>query len=420
MARIKILKDVTSITDDTLVHLYPVTVFDGVYNSDGETLTQVIERLTSDANSGWYGFTITKGQESTSPTPAGDPLLLATKAITALNRPCILNANGTVNYYLDKSDLTKREDGTNSNRTGTDGDVVTEIPTYFWKEDILVDQTTYKFSLKALDGFMRVPKHYISHYEGSLYGGTLKSISNGTPLVNKTRDEFRALANNRNIGLSMSDGGWCIEPHYIYEADYFLKITETLNLNFQETFGSGMVGFTKSYWEDNADYAPLIYTSVGNTGGVRDGHISFNQSISSHVGLIFDSSCAINWWIEHIYGNLDMFRDGINVYQESDGMINAYIATRVPEFADNTKFNNEVYAQLYTDTDYISKFADGSMLPSNTMTSGSSSQHCGDAISYEPPIEFTTITIDTADSLNPADDVVSNGDFDSATNWILT
>ena len=48
-------------------------------------------------------------------------------------RPCVLrNPQGTVNYYLDYNDFTKKSDGTTANLTGADGDVMIEFGQELW------------------------------------------------------------------------------------------------------------------------------------------------------------------------------------------------------------------------------------------------------------------------------------------------
>lgn len=47
-------------------------------------------------------------------------------------KPCLFK-DGKVNYYLNKNDYTRKEDGTTSVLTGTDGDVMIEFPKFYMK-----------------------------------------------------------------------------------------------------------------------------------------------------------------------------------------------------------------------------------------------------------------------------------------------
>ena len=47
---------------------------------------------------------------------------------------CLLKADGTVNYYLNATDWTKKEDNTTSVLTGADGNVMVEIPKFYVSE----------------------------------------------------------------------------------------------------------------------------------------------------------------------------------------------------------------------------------------------------------------------------------------------
>jgi hypothetical protein len=57
-------------------------------------------------------------------------------------RRCVLNANGSVNYYLDAQNSTLKADGSPANLSGADGNVMVEIPR-FWYRYLRLDNVIY-------------------------------------------------------------------------------------------------------------------------------------------------------------------------------------------------------------------------------------------------------------------------------------
>jgi len=144
----------------------------------------------------WYGIEIDESNSSPDVTRiqgADATGYHATLPVHALLKACLLNDDGTVNYYLDPTDWTKKEDGvTASNLDGTDGQVMIEIPTYYRKVDnpsAKVHQI--KICEGAATGFTKVPKFYYSAYPGAVQRSTNKLAS----VVNMTAD-YRGGNNN--------------------------------------------------------------------------------------------------------------------------------------------------------------------------------------------------------------------------------
>lgn len=110
--------------------------------------------------------------------------------IQALMRRCILNDSGEVVYYLDPTDSTKKADGvTASDLTGGDGQVMVEIPKFYYRYSYAGTTHTWDISLYPLDGFtvhyafikngVEVDYRYISAYEGVLYDTSELKYVNG-------------------------------------------------------------------------------------------------------------------------------------------------------------------------------------------------------------------------------------------------
>jgi hypothetical protein len=72
-------------------------------------------------------------------------------------RGCVLNADGSVNYYLDPDDWTKKADGTPSVLTGADGNVMIEVPRFYFRVVRIGTEVTWQISPVPLPGFVVHP-----------------------------------------------------------------------------------------------------------------------------------------------------------------------------------------------------------------------------------------------------------------------
>jgi hypothetical protein len=112
-------------------------------------------------------------------TPAAKPQVTPTAEMLASvhgrMKGCLLLDNGAVNYYLNPTDWTQKEDGSASDLTGADGMVMVEIPRFYvrnsssgnlWKPEIsatpLAGYVVHPAFIK--DG-IEVPFRYISAYD---------------------------------------------------------------------------------------------------------------------------------------------------------------------------------------------------------------------------------------------------------------
>ena len=123
---------------------------------------------------------IYKRTGSTAGWPCGVTLGDASLPVQAKMRGCVVADNGTVNYYLCATDWTKKEDGiTASKLDGTDGQVMVEIPKFWYRYGYSGTTHTWEVSPVPLTGFKvheafmsdDVEKDYlyVGAYEASLY-----------------------------------------------------------------------------------------------------------------------------------------------------------------------------------------------------------------------------------------------------------
>jgi hypothetical protein len=92
---------------------------------------------------------------------------------------CVLNADGSVNYYLNPTDWSLKELGGASVLTGADGNVMVEIPKFYYRVTSAGTQTTWAVATQALTGFTVHPAFIkdgveVSHRYYGAYDACLK------------------------------------------------------------------------------------------------------------------------------------------------------------------------------------------------------------------------------------------------------
>ena len=124
-------------------------------------------------------------------------------AIQSMMRRCVLNSDGSINYYLDKNNSNLKEDGTLAKLDGTDGNVMVQLP----KTYVRYEYTTqggagtdtvhrWEISLEPETGFEAHwafnrggairDKRYYPAYLGYVTGGKMISRSGVYPTTNQT------------------------------------------------------------------------------------------------------------------------------------------------------------------------------------------------------------------------------------------
>ena len=320
-----------------------------VYNQDGDS----------------YGRT---GRLSAMPIgkSLGDDLL----PIHAQMRRCVLSDAGVVQYYLDPTDSTLKADGiTASDLTGGDGQVMVEIPAFYFRYTVryygISAVHRWEVSGVPLDGFtlhpafikagVEVPYRYYGAYEGSMYddsesamcavasiassiyvaGDKLCSVSGQYPKTNETRAEFRAMAEARGAG-------WHLEDFYLRSAVQLLYLIEYADFDSEAMIGNGRVSLTNGDWVASEIHDGTNYGYIGKCG-LSNGDGNASAADSTATDLTAGESPAYmsyrgieNWW-----GNIWKFVDGINI-RNFDPLAGtayasyAYATNDYEDFADDT------------------------------------------------------------------------------------
>lgn len=250
-------------------------------------------------------------------------------AIQTQMRRCVLNADGTVKYYLDPNDSTKKADGTPAIIDGSDGNVMVEIPKFWSKYEHVSGVHKWSISLEFESGYEVDPAfirggvekdyRYYPAYEGFNLSGKLISGSGRTPTVSQTRAQFRALAAANGAGWSQIDWNLLVAVQLLY-------LTEYADFDSQAMIGRGN--------DTGSDYT--MTTGGSNSIGNASSPSTNNDMWMSYRG------------IENWYASMYKFIDGVNV-QERKYFINSNPAT----FAD------DVFTGDYVDSGITSVATNG-------------------------------------------------------------
>jgi len=280
--------------------------------------------------------------------PTGCSLEDALIPIQARMRRCVINDAGVVQYYLSSSDSTKKADGiTASVLDGTDGQVMVQIPAFYYKYGYTGTTHTWEISLYPQSGFSLHPAftkngevvayRYIGAYEGIGYdasaaayidcgtgaadnwsGGAidtandkLGSVSGFAPMMDETRAEFRLISANRGTG-------WRQQDYDLSSAIQLLYLIEYADWNSQSMIGMGRTELTGGTWVKDS-YIGVTGKSNSKGNGTFSVGGNTNDAYMTYRG------------IENFFGNIWKWVDGINVNANVP-----YVSNTDTDFADDT------------------------------------------------------------------------------------
>ena len=254
-----------------------------------------------------------------------------------------------------------------SDLTGTDGQVVVEVPAFSVRYGFLNGVHTREVRLGCSDsliaqGFQPHPAFiktdgsykdafYIGAYHTYDDAGTGSSVSGQTNTRSQTRATFRTEAEARGTG-------WHVLSYLELAAIQTLLVCEFQDYNSQKVIGNG------------SDAGTTYGVTTGQSDG--DGNHSVNSTDNASVA---DDYMAYRG-IENLYGRAWQFVDGINVYERV-----IYLSNDQTAFADDTAVGYEFYAQVPTGSASYQKELHplpDVFLPS-VVTGASSSTYLGDA-----------------------------------------
>lgn len=221
-------------------------------------------------------------------------------------KPCMLKYDGTVDYYLDNTDYTKKVDGTDSDISDTtyEGNAMIEFPKVYIKYEIISeDKMNIYVSNTKLDSSYHCYAHidsngneidhlYMSIYDGKLIDDKLRSIA-GQLASYGTFNDFVTYGSNNNLE---SSNIWSIGTYAENQMLIVLMMLITKCANHKVLFGRLLCGSVGNwlptykggtiknkdlFWFSNGDYHANMLFGMENISGVCDKHI---------LGLIKDAS----------------------------------------------------------------------------------------------------------------------------------
>ena len=375
-------------------------------NGEYDRLEYLIGR---DNQEPYYGLSWDQSTDTYIRTGLLSGLLLASSPgdsklpIHSLMRRCVANDDGSINYFLDPNDYTKKEDGTASNLTGADGQVVVYIPKFYTGYmfgDLSANNHHWKISTSQLDGFavhpafmvngVEVPYRLYGAYEGYKDGSNkLCSISGVLPTVSQTRATFRTYATNRGAG-------WGLEDAYLTAAVQLLYLIEYADFDTQSCIGNGITGYAT--WPNG----PQALTGNSNTIGNATGNVSASvpkwaastaKSLGAEIiplttqngytyryttagtsgstepvfpttlgATVTDGTAVLTCvrtlqymsyrGIENWYGHIWKFADGINVNNVTGTGSQLYLCNTKANFANDTSTNYSLFGLLAQSSGY--------------------------------------------------------------------
>lgn len=252
--------------------------------------------------------------------------------VQSLMRRCVLRDNGEVAYYLDANDSTKKEGGAPANLDGTDGQVMVEMPSFYYKFEEDGNKRRALISIEKTPGFSKFEKCYVSAYEatvqhssrklssvatsnsdyrggdGRFIGGNNPGLKPGYPIANVPATSFLEFARKRGERWNF----------YLYEAHkmlFWLFAIEYATFEAKKDFVAGVDssgykrgGIGQSVCNSSVG-GVIIPCGVTNVLGNSTGVVSYTNSLPSGGSEVL--SVPSYRGVELPFGHLYMVVNGV-------------------------------------------------------------------------------------------------------------
>lgn len=360
----------------------------------------------------YYGIEYNTDVASPTCTRIGRPDLHVSLPIQSRMRGCLVNDDGTVNYYLNPNDWTKRDTGSASNLTGSHGQVMIEVPDSYWRYEYEGTKRRVLLSEHPLPGFYHVPKFYISAFEASVnrVNNKLSSVVNltadyrggnnnaaydsgsnsllGKPATSISLINFRAYAQNRGSKFSAM-----VYDDYKYVAWLFhieyATLDSQLSFTAQPTsegfkqggLGSGVTNLVNATWTAFNDRNPFIPCGYTDSLGNKSGEVAFTMPEEYSASNLVTYANRYRG-IENPFGHIYKFADGININIQADdagGESQMFVCSDPALFTHLNNDNYELRGVLPRANGYIKEMLfgeKGDYMPSVAAGASSSTFFC--------------------------------------------
>lgn len=328
-----------------------------------ETLKKII---STDDSILWYGIEYDTTVSAPEVTRIGNLNLHRELPIQNKMRGCLLADDGSVVEYL------PADSWLNSVRDGSMGQVMVELPGYFFKEEHEGTKVRWKISEFPLDGFSEVKKQYISSYQAtvdrttstyklsSVYnttaafrGGngvdsTCRSWDNqdwrtllGKPATVLSLTAFRSYARNRGINWSCAAYGARKTLYRFFVIEYGTRNSQAsynaqLDINgyHQGGLGAGVTNYNSTNWYawfDNVGYYPTIPCGYTDSLGNSTGYVTYTFPTDTGKTVPTSSTNVPRYrGVENPFGYIWEWTDGvlINVTSSKSEVYTCYDPTK--------------------------------------------------------------------------------------------
>ena len=187
-------------------------------------------------------------------------------------RPCLVK-DGVVVGYLNPDNYAQFADGTAADITsGNAGDVMVEIPIFYYKISENSTHTFVQISATPRDGFTDKAFRYNGELTDAFYVGAykgfidsdnrLRSLSGKTPTASKTIGAFRTAAHKNGDGYEQM----VFNKLTALQALYLIKFKST---NSQAALGQGYTGGSAAVQTGATDANGMDYGTTSATGRVK-------------------------------------------------------------------------------------------------------------------------------------------------------
>ena len=335
-------------------------------------------------------------------------------------RRCLLLDDGTVNYYLNPNNSLLKEDGTPAVLDGTDGQVMVEIPRFYYLGIPNGSCTDVYITEYPLEGFIESRKQYVSAYQATIdrernalasvasmaeryrgcgnqqaWDGTYRTAL-GRPVGAVSLTNYRAYARKRGTA-GMNGCGWNCYTYQANHAIYWLFVIEYATLNSQATFtaeadsngfkqgglGAGVSTLESAKWRAYNDYFPFVPCGITNTLGNATGVVSYEMPTEYDASAASAKVVEVPSYrgIENPFGHVFHWIDGALINVQSDeagGRSLLYVSFDPAKYSSTSLADYELVGDVPRNSGYIKRLLLGAGLcniPYDT-GGGNSTYHC--------------------------------------------
>lgn len=314
--------------------------------------------------------------------------------IQSAMKGCLLRDDGTIAEYLPK------DDWSNSVLDGSKGQVMVEIPEFYYKFETDGNKRRAWISTFNLTRFRKSRKGYVGAYEASLdrqnlklssvvnnseqyrggnnnadWDGTYRSLL-GKPASAISLNNFRTYARNRG------SVNWNCQLYRLYKMIVWLYYIEYANFNSQDTFnaaldengyhqgglGAGVTTWDSTSWNNYNGYYPLVPCGVTNSLGNHTGTVDYNV-IGSNGSTVKTFAVPRYRGIENPFGHIWKWTDGCKCIiqsKASGGLLKFYVCDDPAKFTASGVGNYDYRGNLPRSEGYVKALIlgeDGEIMP---------------------------------------------------------